>query len=88
VATRKGAEGLDVSDGKHLMLADDPARFIESTLRILQDPGLRDTVISNGRSLVEARYNWEAIGECFVQLIEGLGNGIACQALHVSAGSS
>jgi polysaccharide biosynthesis protein PslH len=85
VATRKGAEGLDVSDGKHLMLADDPARFIESTLRILQDPGLRNAVISNGRSLVEASYNWEAIGERFVQLIEGLGSGMPNRVLPVPA---
>jgi polysaccharide biosynthesis protein PslH len=85
VATRKGAEGLDVSDGQHLMLADDPAQFIESTLRILQDPALRDAVISNGRCLVEVKYDWEAIGERFVQLIEGLGHGMPYKALHVAA---
>ena len=37
VSTSIGAEGLPVKNGEHLLLADDPASFAESTLRLLGD---------------------------------------------------
>jgi len=35
VSTSIGAEGLPVKNGEHLLMADDPASFTESTLRLL-----------------------------------------------------
>ena len=37
VSTSIGAEGLPVVGGKHLLLADDPATFAETTVRLLGD---------------------------------------------------
>lgn len=72
VATSKGAEGLDVSDGEHLLIADDPATFAEATLRLLRDAALRARLTANARALVEAKYDWAHIGAQFVELLEGL----------------
>jgi glycosyltransferase involved in cell wall biosynthesis len=41
VSTTLGAEGLDVQDGVHLLLADDPDAFAAATVRLLGDAGLR-----------------------------------------------
>ena len=38
VSTTIGAEGLDVTHGKNILLADDPETFVAATLEILGDP--------------------------------------------------
>jgi len=70
VSTTKGAEGLAVADGEHLLLADDPEAFAMRTVELLQSPGLRERLAANARRLVEERYDWGQIGERFVSLVE------------------
>jgi glycosyltransferase involved in cell wall biosynthesis len=70
VATSKGAEGLDVTNGEHILLADDPLAFADHTIQLLQDPGLRERLAVRGRRLVEQHYDWAQIGQHFVDLIE------------------
>jgi len=70
VATPKGAEGLNVVDGKHLLIADDPATFAEHTVCLLQDPTLRQQLSINARQLVEQHYDWAQIGQQFLRLVE------------------
>lgn len=70
VATTKGAEGLDVIDGKHLLLADSPVIFADKTLWLLRNETLRRTLAANARSFVEQRYNWNRIGQQFVEVVE------------------
>lgn len=41
VSTTVGAEGLDVESGRHLLMADTPARFAEACARLLVDAELR-----------------------------------------------
>ena len=70
VATSKGAEGLAVIDGQHILLADDPATFASRTLKLLQNPALRQRLATNARSLVEEQYDWTQIGQRFVGFVE------------------
>jgi glycosyltransferase involved in cell wall biosynthesis len=70
VATRKGAEGLDVTGGEHLLLADAPEEFARQTVELLGNPALRHVLTANARRLMEDRYDWEAIGQPFVDLVE------------------
>jgi glycosyltransferase involved in cell wall biosynthesis len=69
IATSKGAEGLDVVDGEHLLIEDNPSAFAEATLRLLKNPVLRARLAHNARALVETQYDWEAIGAQFVELV-------------------
>jgi glycosyltransferase involved in cell wall biosynthesis len=57
VSTGLGCEGIDVEDGKHLLVADDPGAFAAAVRRILQEPDLGATLARNGRALIDARYN-------------------------------
>jgi polysaccharide biosynthesis protein PslH len=59
VSTSVGCEGLDVTHGEHLLIADDPATFAASVLRLLEDPAEAASLGSRGRALVESRYGWE-----------------------------
>lgn len=57
VATTKGAEGLEVLDGEHLLIADDAPRFAAQVLRLLDDRALRARLARNAHRLVEEKYD-------------------------------
>jgi glycosyltransferase involved in cell wall biosynthesis len=73
IATSKGAEGLEVVDGTHLLLADEPLDFSQRVVQILQEPALSEFLATNARRLVERHYDWEQIGQRFVALVEAAG---------------
>jgi glycosyltransferase involved in cell wall biosynthesis len=53
VSTAKGAEGLEVVNGEHLLVADEPAEFAGAIGRLVSDPDLCDRLVIQARSLVE-----------------------------------
>lgn len=64
VSTTVGCEGLDVSHGEHLLIADDPATFASAVTWLLENPAEAASLGRRGRALVESRYGWEqAVGE-------------------------
>ncbi|MCX6022272.1 MAG: glycosyltransferase [Chloroflexi bacterium] len=63
VSTTVGAEGLDVTSGKDIILADTPAVFAQAVIDLLRDPAARTRLGHAGRALVERQYSWEAIGK-------------------------
>lgn len=69
VSTSKGAEGLEVTPGADILIADEPAAFAHAVLRLLDDPALRAKLSANGRRLVEERYSWETSARQLEQLL-------------------
>ncbi len=61
VSTSVGCEGITIEDGEHLLVADDPAAFARSVLRLLDDGALASRLGGNGRALVEERYSWPSV---------------------------
>jgi sugar transferase (PEP-CTERM/EpsH1 system associated) len=59
VSTSVGCEGLDVVDGEHLLVADDPDRFASEVGRLLDDRELRAALGAAGRALAVREYSWE-----------------------------
>lgn len=68
VSTTVGAEGLDVTDGENILIADDPDEFIEKTYQIMTDEALRKRIVANGRQLVENSYSWDALAAQLLQI--------------------
>ena len=60
VSTTIGAEGLPVTPGEHLMIADNPDRFALAVIRLLRDQGLRTSLEQSARRLVVERFDWAA----------------------------
>ena len=60
VTTRKGCEGLDVEEGKHLLLAETPEEFRDRILDLLRDEALWSRLGAGGRRLVEEKYSRRA----------------------------
>lgn len=61
VSTSKGAEGLDVENGRNILIADTPISFAENVVKLLIDSSLADKLSENGRQLMERKYSWSNI---------------------------
>jgi glycosyltransferase involved in cell wall biosynthesis len=61
VATRLGAEGYPVTDGRELLLADTPTDFAVSVVTLLRAPERRTELGRVARAFVEQQYDWRAI---------------------------
>ena len=72
ISTSKGAEGLDVISGKHILIADTPSEFSSQAIHLLKNPELRDRLVVNARQLVEKRYDWIEIEQKFCANIENI----------------
>jgi glycosyltransferase involved in cell wall biosynthesis len=60
ISTRKGAEGLPVIDGKHLLFAETTEEFVAATKQLWLDTALRKEIIDQAHRLVVAQYSTEA----------------------------
>lgn len=61
VSTSIGCEGLDVEDGKNILIADTPELFTQQILRLIEDESFRKQISSEARKLVENKYDWKII---------------------------
>ncbi len=58
VSTSKGAEGLDVSPGNDILIADSPEQFAAAVCRLLDDGRLRQAIAEQARRTVVEQYDW------------------------------
>lgn len=58
VSTTVGCEGIRVTDGQDILVADDPAAFAEATVRLLTDAELNKQITQAGRQTAEQRYDY------------------------------
>jgi glycosyltransferase involved in cell wall biosynthesis len=70
VSTTLGAEGLDVEDGVHLLLADEPTAFAAATARLLGDPPLRERLTQAAEALYLKRYDGRLADQDVRRLVE------------------
>jgi glycosyltransferase involved in cell wall biosynthesis len=70
VATSKGAEGLEVNHGVHILIADTPESFAEMVVRLLRDKELRRHLADNAYQLMREKYDWAVVMPRFLNLVE------------------
>ncbi len=58
VSTTLGCEGIEVTSGANILVADSPDDFACAVLRLLNDAELAALLSANGRLLVEKRYDY------------------------------
>jgi glycosyltransferase involved in cell wall biosynthesis len=75
VSTSIGCEGLNVGDGKNILIANEPERFAECVVKLLHDPILSQRLITNARQLVAAEYDWNTIARMHSELYQRLVSG-------------
>jgi glycosyltransferase involved in cell wall biosynthesis len=79
VATTKGAEGLDLTSGEDILIADDPGAFADATSRLLTDDALHARIAAHAKETVATRYDWEMIGAEMLAALTGLTSRWAAQ---------
>lgn len=72
ISTRKGAEGLSVQDGIHLMFAETADEFVNAIARLWSDDDLSQRLVTNGLELVKQSYSSPVIRQQIAAAIEQL----------------
>ena len=70
VSTSLGCEGLAITAGKHLIVADEPEAFAREVIALLNNPERRSLLGSTGRALVESEYSWERCGASLLEILK------------------
>ncbi|HTM49219.1 MAG TPA: glycosyltransferase, partial [Bryobacteraceae bacterium] len=60
VSTSKGAEGLNARDGEEILLADDPAAFVDAVSRLVESPDEALRIGLAGRERYRRDFTWPA----------------------------
>jgi sugar transferase (PEP-CTERM/EpsH1 system associated) len=69
VSTTVGAEGLPVTSGQDVVIADEPAQFAREVVRLMRDGEARRQIENEARRLMVERYDWSAVAEDFEQAL-------------------
>jgi polysaccharide biosynthesis protein PslH len=75
VSTSIGAEGLEVTDGKDILIADEPTEFAQKCIELLKSPDKRRRVISNAYRLVKEKYDLPVFYQAMDKIFETIMNG-------------
>lgn len=61
VATTLAAEGIDLKNGRDVLISDTSSGLAEATVRLLKDPVLQQKLSQAGRKMVRSGYSWDTI---------------------------
>jgi glycosyltransferase involved in cell wall biosynthesis len=73
VSTPAGAEGLDVEDGTHLLIAGTPEEFAAACLRLLDDDALADRLVRNAQAWLMQNHTLEQARQVLQPLFKRAG---------------
>ena len=69
VSTNIGVEGLNLQDGEHVLVADNPFTFANSIARLLEDVDLWEHLVRQGQVHITKEHGREAARARFMQVI-------------------
>jgi glycosyltransferase involved in cell wall biosynthesis len=72
VSTAIGAEGLELEDGRDLLIADTPEQFADAAIRLLRDPQLRDRLARHGRATAVRRFSWDSVARALEAVYDSI----------------
>lgn len=61
ITTSIGCEGIDVTPGENVVVADEPRQFADAVIEVLRDVHMQRRLAENGYELVRAKYDWSII---------------------------
>jgi glycosyltransferase involved in cell wall biosynthesis len=73
ITTTKGAEGLGVVDGTHLLYAEDPEMFLQQIERLISEPLLSLSLTNNAYELFVKTFSWDAIAQSVKASVTSMG---------------
>ena len=70
VSTSVGAEGLPVTDGKEIFIADTPEQFAAAVVKLLTNPSFAKEVGEQARQTVVEKFGWSGVAKRFAEICE------------------
>lgn len=61
VSTSTGCEGVEVENGKDILIADKPEEFARKTVELIKNEKMRKFIGNNGRKKVALKYDWDIL---------------------------
>jgi sugar transferase (PEP-CTERM/EpsH1 system associated) len=80
VSTTVGAEGLPVTPGENIVIADEPVRFAQSVVHMIRDVDARRRIEAEARRMVVQRYDWSAVAQDFEEALRRVVSGAGTAA--------
>lgn len=77
ITTSIGAEGLQVENGKHLLIAEDKEAFSQAIFKLINDATTWQTLSVESRKLAQEKYSWQAVFHAIDQSIAAMNNNAA-----------
>jgi glycosyltransferase involved in cell wall biosynthesis len=74
ISTAIGAEGINYTDGKDILIADSPSEFLQQIEKCIANPSLAYDIGGNARTLVANEYSNEAIGKSVMDFLRNESN--------------
>ena len=75
VSTSVGCEGLDVADGRHLLVRDNPREFAQAIAELVKDKELSAGLATAGRKLVREKYDWRVVFKGLDEILDRVAGG-------------
>jgi len=72
VATPRACKSLNVKNGTHLLIADEPQAYVEAIKLVLDDPQLAQKLSLAGRAYVEEHHSWAANAHLLSELYSSI----------------
>ena len=70
ISTTIGAEGLDYTHGKNILIADTVEAFANETIALLTNPARAAEIAAAARRHVAENYSWGSVAEIFSRYCE------------------
>jgi glycosyltransferase involved in cell wall biosynthesis len=74
VASKIAVEGLNITDGVHLLTSNKATDLADLTVRVLNDKNLWQQLSKNGKEFVAKNYDWELISQKLDRIYQEIGN--------------
>ncbi|HWF89010.1 MAG TPA: glycosyltransferase, partial [Pyrinomonadaceae bacterium] len=68
ISTTIGAEGLPLTNGVELLLADEPATFADAVVRVLTDEAYAKELGQRAAVVVRENFGWQSVTERFISI--------------------
>lgn len=72
VSTTIGAEGLPVTHGHDILIANRAQSLADASIKLIQNPDFARKLSTNARLKVERDHSWQAVSEQFIELCQTL----------------
>jgi glycosyltransferase involved in cell wall biosynthesis len=63
---------LEVTIGEDILIANRPADFAASVIRLLRDEQLHDKLAKNAKAKVQKRYDWVEMSSTYEELVQSV----------------